>query len=179
MGNFVTEEQIALYKGFVKGIREDLGRDVILHIPGPRIKCPNCIFDPVNQRSTNVYSPTNPYPSSIPGPTPFTGGICPVCAGVGQYTTETSKVVQCLVRELKSKERHYEVGGVYDENDFRLKADISFLSDFESARKIEIDGNPTEVTSIIKRGLRDLIQIVVFCKKSEWPGGKKKDVSRT
>ncbi len=148
-------------------------------MPGSRVKCPNCLFDPVNQRSTNTYSPTVPYPAGIPGPAPFVGGACPVCNSVGQYTTETSKVVKCLIRSLKTGEKKYLPQGVEDQNDYRLKCDIDFIADFESARIVEIDGTPTEVTSIIKRGLRDLIQIVVFCKKSDWPQGKKKDVSRS
>lgn len=179
MGNFVTEDQIALYKGFVQGIREDLGRDVILHIPGPKVKCGNCLFDPVNKRSTNVYSPSVPYPANQPGPTPFKGGNCPVCNGVGQYTTEVTKVVQCLIRWLKGKEKSYEAYGINDDNDYRLKADISFLADFRNARKVVIDGTPTEVTIILQRGLRDLIQIVVFCKMSEFNSGKNpSDVSK-
>lgn len=172
MGNFVTEDQIALYKGFVQGIREDLGRDVTLHIPGPKVQCANCIFDPVNKRSTGMYSPRNPYPSTQPGPTPFKGGICPVCNGTGQFTTEVTKVVQCLIRWLKGKDKAYQDYGVNDENDFRLKADISFLEDFRNARTVVIDGTPTEVTVILQRGLRDLIQIVVFCRMSEFGPGK-------
>ncbi len=186
MGNFVTEEQIKQFKGFVKGIREDLGRDVILHIPGPKVKCPNCLFDPVNKKSTNVYSPSSPFPSTtnyngqtITASIPFTGGLCPVCNGTGQTTTETTKIVQCLIRYLKARQRQFLIAGVETENDFRLKADIKFEADFNSARIIEVDGMPTEMTLLNRGGLRDLIQIIVFTKTSDWPAGYKKDVSRT
>lgn len=183
--NFVTEEQIKLYKGFVKGIREDLGRNVILHIPGPPKKCPNCLWDPVNRRSTGMFSPLSPFPTvtdhngnSITGAQEFRGGICPVCNATGQTTTETTKVVQCGIRYLKSDHKRYIIQGIEAQNDFRLKADIKFESDFNAARIIEVDGIPTEMTVLNRGGLRDLIQIIVFCKRSEWPPGFKKDVSR-
>lgn len=178
MGRFVSEDQISLYKDFVEGIREDLGRNVTLHIPGPPIKCPNCLFDPVNKRSTNVYSPSANYPATTPGPKPFKGGLCPVCNGTGQYTTETTKVIKCLIRWLKSGDIKYHAAGIEEQNDYRLKAAIEFEDDFRRARIVEIDGVPTEVTNIVERGLRDLIQIVVMCKRSEWPEGKRTDVSR-
>ena len=177
--NFVTNEQIALYKTFVVGIREDLGRLVTLHIPGPKTKCPNCLWDSVNHKGANIYSPSIPYPTNIPGPKEFKGGVCPVCNGTGQFTTETTKQVQCLIRWLKVEQKRYLIQGIEAENDFRLKADIKYLNDFKNARKVEIDGVPAEVTTIIKKGLRDLIQIVVFLRKSDWLEGKKKDVSRS
>lgn len=186
MGNFVTEDQIKQFKGFVKGIREDLGRDVVLHIPGAKKKCPNCLWDPVNRRSTGMYSPITPFPSvtdykgnTITAAIPFTGGTCPICNAVGQVSSETTKIVQCLIRYLKTDQKRYIIQGVEADNDFRLKADIKFEADFKTCRFVEVDGTPAEVTLINKGGLRDLIQIIVFCKRSEWPAGFKGDVGRT
>jgi hypothetical protein len=179
MGNFVSEDQINLYKGFVKGIREDLGRSITLHIPGPRVDCPNCLFDPINKRSTGMFKPRNPYPANIPGPYQFIGGICPVCNGTGQYSTEVTKIIdKALIRWLKVDQKKYLIQGLEAENDFRIKCDIKYIDDFKTARVVEIDGVPAEVTTIVKRGLRDLIQIVVFLRLSEWPTGGKKDVSK-
>ena len=186
MGRFVSEEQIKLYKGFVVGIREDLGRKVTLHIPGTALNCPNCLFDSVNKRSAGIYSPlTAQFPvtdhnkNTVSAPKEFRGGICPVCNAAGKVTSgETTKVVQCLIRHLKTDQKRYIVQGIEAENDFRLKCDIKFRSDFEKARVVEIDGIPAEVSTIIPGGLRDLIQIKVFLKKSEWGPGKAKDVTR-
>lgn len=182
--NFVSEEQVKLYQGFVKGIREDLGRNVTLHIPGARKDCPNCLWDPVNRRSTGMYSPRAPFPTvtdnngkTVTAPKPFTGGVCPVCNATGQVAEQTTKVVQCLIRYLKTDQQRYLVQGIEAQSDFRLKADIKFEQDFKNARFIEIDGIPTEKTVINRGGLRTLIQIIVFCKRSEWPPGFKKNVS--
>ena len=178
MGNFVTEEQIQLYKTFVAGIRDDLGRNVTIHVQGPKIACPNCLIDTINKKSTGIYSPRTPYPADIPGPTPFKGGVCPVCNGSGQYTTETVKIVKCLIRWLKADEREWGVQGMLDHNDFRLKADIKYMPDFQKARVVVIDGISCQVTSTVQRGLRDLIQVVVFLKSSSPPEGRIADVSK-
>lgn len=175
--NFVSEEQINLYKTFVKGIREDLGRIVTLHIPGPKQKCFNCSWDPINKKSTGMYVPQTPLPSGQ-AYKPFVGGICPICHGTGQFTTETTKQVQALIRWLRTDQKRYVIQGLEAENDFRIKCDIKYHDDFKNARIVEIDGISTEVTTIIKRGLRDLIQIVVFLKRSEFGPGKKTDVSK-
>lgn len=42
--------------------------------------CPNCIFSPVLQRSSNRYQ--------TGGPIPFSTGQCPVCAGEGRIIDE-------------------------------------------------------------------------------------------
>ena len=179
MGVFINEQQIALFKFYVKGIRSDFGRSITLHIPGPKNDCPNCLFDPVNKRSTGMYKPKTPYPASIPGPFNFVGGICPVCNGTGQYATEITKVIdKALIRALKVDQKKYLIQGLEAENDFRIKVDIKHIEDMKAARVVVIDGFPCEVTTIIKKGLRDLIQIVVYLKLSEWPTGRQEDVSR-
>lgn len=178
-GNFVNSEQIALYQGFVKGIREDLGRFVTLHIPGPPVMCPNCLFDPINHKSAGTYSPRTPYPSgTIPGPTYFAGGQCPICNGTGQFTVEITKSVLAGIRWLKTEQSRYLIQGLEANNDFRLKCDIQYFEDFKKARRVDIDGIPTEVQAITKAGLSKLIQIKVFCKRSEFNPGMKTDVTK-
>lgn len=178
MGILVQESQVNLYKFYVDAIIKDLGRLVELHIPGPKRKCFNCLFDPVNRKSTNIYSPQNPIPAGQVVK-PFTGGICPICNGTGQFTTETIKLIQCGIRSLKDKEKTYMNQGFNDQFDFRLKAPIASLPDFLAARRIIVDGIPTQLQSYIKKGLRDLIQVVIFVKMSEDPKGFKSDVSKS
>lgn len=54
-------------------------------------KCPNCIFDPITNRSRNIYQ-TNP-----PGPIPFSHGQCPYCHGWGIPNDESSQQVNLLI----------------------------------------------------------------------------------
>lgn len=177
MGIIVQEEQIQLYKFYVPAIISDLGRNVELRIPGPKKKCFNCLYDSINQKSAGVYSPQTPVPTGSVL-VPFTGGICPVCNGTGKFTTQIIKIIKCGIRSLKDKEKSFAAQG-FDENfDFRLKAPISAYDDFGNARVVVVDGIPCQVQSRIKKGLRDLIQVVVFVKVSDWPKGFAADVSK-
>lgn len=179
MGRYLSEDQLLLYKTFVPGIREDLGRPVILHLPGPKTRCYNCLIDTINRKSAGIYKPQPPYPAGVTGPTPFTGGICPVCKGTGQYTTEVTKVIdKALIRWLKVDQKRYLIQGLDADNDFRIKCDIKYINDFKNARIVEIDGESAEVTTIVKKGLRDLIQIQVYLVASNWGPGKKTDVEK-
>ncbi len=178
MGILVSEDQINLYKKYVSAIIEDLGRNVSIYIPGPKKRCFNCIFDTVNKKSTGVYSPQLPLPTGEVHQE-FRGGICPVCEGTGQFATQTVKIIKCGIRALKDKEKTFMNQGFNDNYDFRLKVPIAHLADFEAARIIVIDGIPCQRQSIIKKGLRDIIQFVCFVKESSWPKGFQADVSRS
>ncbi len=180
MAKLVSAQQIAIYKAVVIQLRSDLGRNVILHIPGPKSRCYNCLFDVINKRSTGIYSPQVPLPAGKVYKE-FKGGICPVCKGTGQVTTEIQKTVLCLIRSLKVTNKRYLVQGIEAENDYRLKTDIAFMQDFLNARIVVIDGIPAEVKTIVKSGLKNLIQIIIYLKRSEFNGGSNKanqDVSR-
>lgn len=178
MGRLVPDQFIQIYKTTLTDMREDLGRFVKLHIPGKHTKCPNCLYDPVNHRSSNVYSPRTPYPAGIVGPIEFKNTTCPVCNGTSNVSTETIKSVKCLVRWVKKGDKQFEDFGQEDENYFQVKGDIKYFNDFKNARVIEVDGVPTYVARLQKRGLRDLVQVVAFCTRSEWPTGGKKDVGK-
>ena len=49
--------------------------------------CPNCVFDPIGNKSANRYQ--------TGGPAPFTVGQCPLCAGAGKIANEQTETI-CL-----------------------------------------------------------------------------------
>lgn len=52
--------------------------------------CNNCVFDPVSNKSSNVYNDV--------GPNPFSeNSICPVCLGMGQIATEAQETINMAV----------------------------------------------------------------------------------
>lgn len=180
MGVFISESQIKLYQYYVKSIRSDFGRPITLHIPGPKRHCPNCLFDSVNNRSAGMFRASNPYPSDIAGPFPFIGGMCPVCNGTGQYTSEITKIIdKALIRWLKVDQKRYLVQGLEADNDLRIKVDIKHRTDLMNSRAVTVDGSRFEVTTILPKGLRDLIYVTVFLKVSQPPpGNNTTDVSK-
>lgn len=54
-----------------------------------QVQCPNCVYDPVTQRSRNIYNGT--------GPIPFTHGQCPYCHGWGIPNDESTAQVNLMV----------------------------------------------------------------------------------
>ena len=52
--------------------------------------CPNCVYDSMNRRSSNIYQ-QNP-----PGPISFTHGICPYCNGVGVLKLNSQETIYLM-----------------------------------------------------------------------------------
>lgn len=172
--HFITDDHDKLYRDTVRKIREDIGRKVKVHIPGPRVKCPNCIWNSTDHKSSGAYGPTSPYPSDIPGPTPFSNGPCPVCRGSGQYTRTIIKEILCHVRWRIPGENEKTSIGELEGFECRLQADIKHMPDFRNSVKIEVDTFPMELGKLYPRGLKKLIQVLVFLKRSDFntPGNR-------
>jgi hypothetical protein len=69
---------------------ESFGKDCTLVYPGIFVECPNCIYDPIGQKSTNIWKHG--------GPAPFSSGACPVCGGTGGYReTEPIETIKVTV----------------------------------------------------------------------------------
>lgn len=167
--NFVSEHHDKVYRDTVSKLRQDLGRIVKVYSPGKANKCPNCLWSPVSKQSANVYSPNPNYPTAdgIPGPTPFTHGVCPVCQGSGQYSRLTVKNILCHVRWLVPKDKEWTPLGETLNADCRLQADIRYLNDFQRTPiKVLVDNQPMEVKKVYQRGLKKLVQVIVFLKAS-------------
>lgn len=173
----VSEDQKAQYRFFVEAIRSDLGRIITIRSLGPKFRCFDCLWDPINKKSAGIYSPQFPLPAGQVH-RPFTGGICPICNGTGQYTTEATKQVTAGIRWLKADQKRYVLQGLEAENDVRIKVDLKYYNDLKNCRLVEIDGTTCEVTAMIKRGLGKLIYVTVFLKRSEYGPGKPTDVSK-
>lgn len=90
----ITPEFKNLYKEAINAL---LGKNNSLAVPCllkfdslNKQFCSNCIFDPMQQRSANVYNNT--------GPAPFhTNGICPVCQGYGMIDKSSDVTIHMAV----------------------------------------------------------------------------------
>lgn len=72
------------------GVIDDWGKDCTLLFPPARQDCPNCWYDSVHQRSSNLYQPG--------GPVPFEPGmVCPYCEGVGWREEQVSQSVRLRI----------------------------------------------------------------------------------
>lgn len=92
MGKIFTLD--ADIKGVIQDALDDLitelGKDCLLVYPPKMSRCPNCIFDPKLNKSTNRYNGTGPYF--------FDKGICPYCNGLGKMESSVNEPIKMLCR---------------------------------------------------------------------------------
>lgn len=101
--------------------------------------CPNCIFDPIGNKSANRYA--------AGGPMPFTVGQCPMCHGVGRIPDEQTSTIN-LVPLWDSKD-WVGVGDlkIGNPNEFvQTLSKIETFDDLVEAKDIIIDTNITNYT---------------------------------
>lgn len=102
MANIVGPNIKKVYVSLIKATIADLGKSVTIYLPPLTADCPQCIWDPTNERSTGQSDPSFVAPVVIFGetitPQPFTRGRCPVCKNAGKLTKEVKRSVKALVR---------------------------------------------------------------------------------
>jgi hypothetical protein len=69
---------------------DDLGTSCTAHYPPSITECPNCIYDPVTNRSSDMYKSEGPFPF-----TNFT--TCPYCGGVGKKEVPATDSIKLRV----------------------------------------------------------------------------------
>ena len=97
----------------------DLAQPLIIVQESPTfVDCPNCIWDSINKKSSNVFDSSFSGSSTIFAstdqervitPVSFTSGRCPVCLGEGQLFTTKEICIQAMVNYLSAADR----GGRY------------------------------------------------------------------
>ena len=96
--NIITKQFKQIYNDMIDHLisKEGLSTSCKLIFDGTNNKlCPNCIYDPINQKSFNKYNGT--------GPVSFAdGSVCPACLGFGKTQT-TSDIIVNLALILDSK----------------------------------------------------------------------------
>lgn len=81
---------ISLYQEAGDALIEFGRRICVVVFPAKKVSCPNCIFNPIGNTSSNRYKSG--------GPIPFTNGqICPFCHGVGYIDQEVTDTVKLNV----------------------------------------------------------------------------------
>lgn len=97
-------------KNFAKTLQQvvkDLAQPFVIVQESPMfVDCPNCIWDSINKKSSNIFdasftSPTTIFASTDQertiSPVSFTMGRCPVCIGEGQLFTDKEVCIQAMV----------------------------------------------------------------------------------
>lgn len=95
------------YKKKVQQLVSDLSQDLVVVQESPLfVDCPNCIFDSINKKSSNVMDSTFVTPVIIfsgtseertVSPVTFNEGRCPVCIGEGQLFTNKELCIRAMI----------------------------------------------------------------------------------
>jgi hypothetical protein len=70
-------------------INLNFGVNCTVFLPSLKVQCDNCVFDTINNKSSNMYL--------AGGPIPFTFGVCPWCDGNGFKEIPNSSVIKMKV----------------------------------------------------------------------------------
>lgn len=95
------------YKSLMGRLIEDLSQQLTIVQESPHfVDCPNCLWDSINKKSSNVFDGTFSSPITIFGetsderlvnPIPFNTGRCPVCIGEGQLFGNKEVCINAMI----------------------------------------------------------------------------------
>lgn len=100
------------FKKLTQQLVLDLSQNLCIVQESPMfVDCPNCIWDSINKKSSNVFDASFTSASTIfsatnqertISPVSFTGGRCPVCIGEGQLFTSKEICIPAMVNFLSA-----------------------------------------------------------------------------
>lgn len=103
----VTKRMKQDYKKKIQQLVLDLSQELIIVQESPMfVDCPNCVWDSINKKSSNIHDATFVAPIIIfsgtseertISPIPFTEGRCPVCIGEGQIFTPKEVCIPAMI----------------------------------------------------------------------------------
>ena len=98
------------FKKFTQQLVRDLSQNLTIVQESPMfVDCPNCVWDSINKKSSNIFQSSFTTPIIIfsstdqqetISPISFTGGRCPVCIGEGQLFTSKQICISAMVNFL-------------------------------------------------------------------------------
>jgi hypothetical protein len=103
------------FKSLIHQLVLDLSQPLCVIQESPMfVDCPNCIWDSINKKSSNVFDASfvanvNIFVGTDQArtltPIPFTEGRCPVCIGEGQLFTAKEICIPAMVNFISAKDR--------------------------------------------------------------------------
>lgn len=101
------------FKQLTQQLVLDLSQPLVIVQESPSfVQCPNCLWDSINKKSSNVFNASFTAPTQIfsgtdqqrtINPVPFVLGRCPVCIGEGQLFTNKDVCVPAMINFMGNK----------------------------------------------------------------------------
>jgi hypothetical protein len=103
--------------------------------------CPNCLYDPMRQKSSNQYQ--------AGGPIPFVNGqICPYCSGAGSLSFSSEEILYLgIIKPVFFGMDQLELNNVnYIDGKIQSLCSINFYAKIKNASYIIVDTNLSDLT---------------------------------
>lgn len=105
-------------------------------------ECPNCLYDTMSQRSSNIYQSG--------GPIEFTQGVCPYCHGIGRIASDNTKNLNLMV--IWDYKQWIGWNGVPDNTttafgQCQTLSKLSTVTDIKNAQEMIVD---TDISAYVK-----------------------------
>jgi len=123
----IPDSLIRVYQQNIDALINQLGKDVYLNFDPTKTECPNCIFDPIRERSSGR--------PKAGGPRPFRRGRqCPYCKARGFIEEQNQKCIKCLIKWNPKDLQDYDIS-LRDEVDVvRFKTYLTNYDDIVRAK---------------------------------------------
>lgn len=148
----ISPALIRLYQDRIDALLNQLGKNVVLEFDPVQTPCPNCLFDPITNRSTGVYRDA--------GPEPFPRGRkCPYCKGEGVVTSNETRCIKCLIKWAPKDAMNYGLTVTDPRAIVRTKCLLTNAPLIARARTAIIDYGISDVTRLKVKRLRGPVPV--------------------
>ncbi len=148
----ITASLVKIYQDRIDALINQLGKSVLLEFDAAKQPCPNCIFDPIRNRSTGIYISG--------GPRPFRRGRqCPWCKGRGFEETVSTKCIEALLKWNPKDSSKYGISLSNHKSVVRIKTFITEADDLIRAKTAVADYQEIDTTVARVRLIKNPIPV--------------------
>lgn len=174
----IKDRHNELFQSKVDELRQDVGRDIIIHLRSTPIDCPWCKYDQVTGKSSGIPEDGKDWTTHFN----YNGSLirCPNCLGKGTINENTEITIEDVIIDDKSGMSYNTKGklGILPEGTKSLigklsdvlvdSSDINSKTLFSKALKVVVDGEDYIVGPVKRFGLKGnyLFEAVVLLSSS-------------
>lgn len=137
----ISSDMIAIFQSRIDALINQLGKNILLEFAKIQVRCPNCLFDTMRDRSRGIYR--------IGGPRPFARGRrCPWCKGRGFEETSSNKCIKALLKWSAKGMAHHGITLSDHKGVVRIKTFLTEFADLQRAETIVVNHDIETVTRL-------------------------------
>ncbi len=144
----IPDALIQMFQDGVDAMIDGGGKNCRVRYPSKIEDCPNCVFDPIGNKSSNRYQ--------AGGPAPFpNGGVCPGCMGTGKRETEVFETIKMIVEWNPKDVKNFSIHVDQPDGVVKTTTYARYTDELERAVEIIIDFDKSGIRPYKCRRLRE------------------------